>query len=66
MQEAVALYDPGVQVIVYVFLLSKTGNSLAVWKRKLKIPEDVQEVHAEDIEMTKELLDPHYPVYVDE
>lgn len=65
-QETVALYDPGMQVIVYVFLLSKTGNSLAVWRRKLGVPESLRMAHMEDVARTKELLKSSYPVYVDE
>ncbi|KAL6309541.1 hypothetical protein BKA93DRAFT_722729 [Sparassis latifolia] len=66
LQESVALYDPALLVIVYVFLLSKTGNSLAVWRRKLAVPETVRLAHEEDILRAKEMLKTNYSVYVDE
>ena len=66
LQESVALYDPAVQVIVFVFLLSKTGNSMAVWRKKLTVPEALRMAHEQEIEATKEDLDDDYPVYLEE
>ncbi|CDO75605.1 hypothetical protein BN946_scf184858.g45 [Trametes cinnabarina] len=65
LQESVALYDPAFQVIVFVFLLSPSGNSMALWRRKLTVPDSLREEHRDDILAVKaELKD--YPVYVDE
>ncbi|KAH9938059.1 uncharacterized protein B0H18DRAFT_1132611 [Fomitopsis serialis] len=66
LQESVTLYDPAEQVIVFVFLLSNSGNSMAVWRRKLSVPEALRETHDEDIQATKAELEADYPVYVDE
>lgn len=66
LQESVALYDPAVQVIVFVFLLSPTGNSMAVWRRKLALPEALRAAHEQEIEEAKADLDEDYPVYVEE
>ncbi|KAH9899851.1 hypothetical protein C8Q73DRAFT_681273 [Cubamyces lactineus] len=65
LQESVSLYDPAFQVIVFVFLLSPSGNSMALWRRKLNVPDSVRDAHHDDILAVKaELKD--YPVYVDE
>ncbi|KAF7301511.1 hypothetical protein MIND_00716500 [Mycena indigotica] len=37
LQESVALYDPAATTLVFVFLPSKSGNSLAMWRRKIPI-----------------------------
>lgn len=66
LQESVALYDPAVQVIVFAFLLSPTGNSMAVWRRKLAVPEALRAAHEQGIEEAKADLDEDYPVYVEE
>jgi len=66
LQESVALYDPASQVIVFVFLLSRSGNSMAVWRRKLAIPENLRHTYEQDIAMTKGRLQEDYPVYVEE
>lgn len=66
LQESVALYDPAVQVIVFVFLLSKSGSSMAVWRRKLDIPLPLQQAYEQQISTLKANLEPDYPVYVEE
>ncbi|KAF8491424.1 hypothetical protein JB92DRAFT_3128370 [Gautieria morchelliformis] len=38
LQESIALYEPDRQVLVFVFLISHTGNSVAMWRRKVLIP----------------------------
>ncbi|KAI0638205.1 hypothetical protein C8Q77DRAFT_1153873 [Trametes polyzona] len=65
LQESVALYHPAYQVIVFVFLLSPSGNSMALWRRKLEVPEAVRAAHHDEIiDVMSELKE--YPVYVDE
>lgn len=65
MQESVKLYDPAFQVIVFVFLLSPSGNSMALWRRKLEVPDSVRDAYYEDILQVEAELKT-YPVYVDE
>lgn len=66
LQESVALYDPAKQVIVFIFLLSESGNSMAIWRRKIPVPEDLQADYEGFIAETKAELQPNYPVYVEE
>jgi hypothetical protein len=66
LQESVALYDPAKQVVVFIFLLSKSGNSMAIWRRKLPVPEILQTAYKGPIAETKAKLQPNYPVYVEE
>ena len=66
LQESVALYDPAKQVIVFIFLLSKSGNSMAIWRRKIPVPEILQTAYKDDIADLKARLQPNYPVYVEE
>ncbi|EIW61940.1 uncharacterized protein TRAVEDRAFT_163588 [Trametes versicolor FP-101664 SS1] len=65
MQESVKLYDPAFQVIVFVFLLSPSGNSMALWRRKLEVPDSVRDAYYDDILQVEAELKT-YPVYVDE
>ena len=65
LQESVALYDPAKQVIVFIFLLSKSGNSMAIWRRKISVPEMLQTAYKNDIAEVKAELRPNYPVYVE-
>ena len=60
------LYDPAYQVIVFVFLLSPSGNSMAVWRRKLDVPDALRDTNMDDILAAKAGLKTTYPVYVDE
>lgn len=66
LQESVALYDPAKQVIVFIFLLSKSGNSMAIWRRKIPVPEILQTAYKGPIAELKSRLQPNYPVYVEE
>lgn len=65
MQESVKLYDPAFQVIVFVFLLSPSGNIMALWRRKLEVPDSVRDAYYDDI-LNVEAELKTYPVYVDE
>ena len=66
LQESVALYDPAKQVIVFIFLLSKSGNSMAIWRRKIPVPDLLQAAYKGHIAETKAGLEPNYPVFVEE
>ncbi|TFY80745.1 hypothetical protein EWM64_g3267 [Hericium alpestre] len=65
-QESIGFYDPMVQVIVFVFLPSKTGNSVAMWRRKVTVPPGVRLAHVQEIKLAMAALKKDYPVYVDE
>ncbi len=66
LQSSVTLYDPTFQVIVFVFLLSPSGNSMAVWRRKLNVPDALRDTNQDEILAVKAGLKTNYPVYVDE
>ncbi|RDX55635.1 hypothetical protein K466DRAFT_481869 [Polyporus arcularius HHB13444] len=66
LQSSVTLYDPAFQVIIFVFLLSPSGNSMAVWRRKLNVPDAVRDANLHEILAVKAELKRSYPVYVDE
>ena len=66
LQESVALYDPAKQVVIFIFLLSKSGNSMAIWRRKIPVPDILQTAYKDPIAETKAGLQPNYPVYVEE
>ncbi|KAJ3898002.1 hypothetical protein F5879DRAFT_1012829 [Lentinula edodes] len=42
MQESAAFYDPTAQAIVFVFLPSQSGNSVAMWRRKINVPNNMR------------------------
>lgn len=48
-QEGIAKYDPSTTFIVYIFLLSPTGNSMGIWKRKLPIPAELRNEYAGEL-----------------
>lgn len=67
MQESVVFYDPAVQVIVYVLLPSKSGNSVAMWRRKIKVPNNARLMYQAHINQAVAALkkEEDYVVYVD-
>ncbi|KAA1466285.1 hypothetical protein DENSPDRAFT_831093 [Dentipellis sp. KUC8613] len=65
-QESIGFYDPAMQVIVFIFLPSKTRNSIAMWRRKITVPNSVRLAHVREIELAKAALRKDYPVFVDE
>lgn len=55
---SVESYDPAVQVVVFVFLPSVTGNSVAMWMRKPDVPNSLQLLLENEIQFAmKELRD---------
>ena len=68
LQVSVISYDPAITVIVFVFLPSKTGNSVAVWRRKLIVPNNTRLRFQKELDIALSgLKDPKsYLVYVDE
>ncbi|KAI0084173.1 hypothetical protein BDY19DRAFT_898814 [Irpex rosettiformis] len=65
-QESVVTYKPHLQVIVFVFLLSNSQNSMAVWRRKVTIPEGVRAAHRREIAHIMEVIPQDKTVFVDE
>jgi hypothetical protein len=51
LQDSVAFYDPAVQVIIFVFLPSKSGNSVAMWRRKVNVPNNVRLILQHEINL---------------
>lgn len=66
LQKYVVSYKPASHVLVFVFLLSKTGNSLAIWRKKLTVPQEIFEANAEIIERALEMQERGPVVYIDE
>jgi hypothetical protein len=66
LQESVAFYDPATQVIVFVFLPSKTGNSMAMWRRKIKVTPGTRSAHQPQLKSAIGNLRKDYIVHVDE
>ncbi|ETW83832.1 hypothetical protein HETIRDRAFT_170294 [Heterobasidion irregulare TC 32-1] len=65
-QESIGFYDPARQVIVFTLLPSASGNSVAMWRRKVSVPTNLRLAWAREIELAKAALMKDYPVYVDE
>ncbi|KAK1236648.1 hypothetical protein PQX77_000004 [Marasmius sp. AFHP31] len=42
LQESVICYDPAEQVVLFVCLPSSTGNSIAIWRRKIPVPNNTR------------------------
>ncbi|KAF9076449.1 hypothetical protein BDP27DRAFT_1313346 [Rhodocollybia butyracea] len=68
MQESVAFYDPSAQVIVFVFLPSKSGNSVAMWRRKINVPNNTRLMLQAETTLALAALrrEEDYVVHVDE
>ncbi|KAF9263600.1 hypothetical protein L218DRAFT_864544 [Marasmius fiardii PR-910] len=68
LQESVVFYDPAVLVIVFVFLPSSTGNSVAMWRRKIPVPNNTRLSFQAHINQALAGLrrDSDYIVHVDE
>ncbi|EKM59051.1 uncharacterized protein PHACADRAFT_249227 [Phanerochaete carnosa HHB-10118-sp] len=66
LQESVVCYKPMSKVVVFVFLPSKSGNSMAVWRRKLPVPESVRMANKDALEYVISTLPEEKIVYVDE
>ncbi|KAG5729724.1 hypothetical protein E4T56_gene1065 [Termitomyces sp. T112] len=68
LQHSILATDPAQQTIVFVYLLSRTGNSVAMWRRKLQVPKDVRQKHLQAIKKVKAGLRPDkdYRIHVDE
>lgn len=66
LQESVATYDPAVTVIVFVFLPSKSGQSMAMWRRKIAVPNNLRLAYVAEITQAMRALKKDYVCTVDE
>ncbi|KAF9534908.1 hypothetical protein CPB83DRAFT_755141 [Crepidotus variabilis] len=68
LQESVAFYDPSEFAMVFIFLPSQTGNSVAIWRRKINVPDSARRKYRPEIDAIKRTLRPvkEYVVMVDE
>ena len=66
LQESIVCYNPAKQVIVFVYLLSKSGNSMAIWRRKCPIPEPIRTANKGVIDRAVSRLNTNEVIYVDE
>ncbi|EIN10852.1 hypothetical protein PUNSTDRAFT_119717, partial [Punctularia strigosozonata HHB-11173 SS5] len=67
LQESVLFYKPAEEVVVFVFLLSPSRNSMAVWRKKIAIPDDLRIRYSKEIQSaTRSLRADYGPLHVDE
>ncbi|KAH8118350.1 hypothetical protein DFH11DRAFT_1540546 [Phellopilus nigrolimitatus] len=66
LQESLAFYEPSTQVLVFVFLLSKSQNSMAIWRRKLPLPNNLRLTYGPQIAQATAGLKKKYPIHIDE
>jgi hypothetical protein len=67
LQESIANYNPESQTLVFVFLLSESGNSLAMWMRKLCVPNAIRKQNSGEIAtLMKSLATRTHVIAVDE
>lgn len=68
LQESVAFYDPSAQVMVFVYLPSESGNSIAIWRLKINVPDKTKAKYKAEINEMVKSLPKHtdYIVCVDE
>lgn len=56
LQESIAFYEVDNQVLVFIFLLSPSKNSMAVWRRKIVIPNAVRTQNRTELTKVAKLL----------
>lgn len=66
LQVSVGYYNPTTHVIVIVYLPSPSGNSVAIWRRKLPIPDNIRLSHQAQITQVMSSLNKPYIVHVEE
>ena len=62
------MYDPKEQVLLFVFLLSASKKSMAIWRRKLPVPDYIRRESRREFEIAMSgLRDPEdYEIFIDE
>ena len=66
LQESVAFYDPAVEVLIFVFLPSENGNSVAMWRRKIKVPSNSRLTFSSELSLVMTALRKDYVIHVNE
>ncbi|KAH7887984.1 hypothetical protein F5I97DRAFT_1806123 [Phlebopus sp. FC_14] len=66
LQESVGYYNPAVHIVIFVFLPSPSGNSLAIWRRKIPIPNSIRLAYQAQITQAIASLRKDYPVLIDQ
>lgn len=66
LQEFVGYYDPAEYTLVFVLLPSPSGNSVAIWREKVRVPPEARIGRTPDVDLAKAALRKEYPVTVDE
>ena len=66
LQESLAFYHPDMEVLIFVFLVSDSGKSMAMWRRKLIVPNNVRLTYGPQINQAISGLSKQYPIYIDE
>ncbi|KAG6832905.1 hypothetical protein H0H92_004789 [Tricholoma furcatifolium] len=68
LQHSILACDPANQTLVFIYLLSWTGNSVAMWRRKLQVPKEVRQKYLQVVGQVKGGLRPdkEYRIHVDE
>lgn len=66
LQESVGYYNPAMHIIVFVLLPSPSGNSVAIWRRRLPIPNNIRLAYQAQITQAVASLRKEYLVFVDE
>ncbi|KAF5393778.1 hypothetical protein D9757_000242 [Collybiopsis confluens] len=68
LQESVAFYNPAAQVVIFIFLPSPSGNSVAMWRRRINVPNNTRLMLQAEISLASIALrrDEDYVVHVDE
>ena len=66
LQRSILRYNPAEKAVVFVYLLSRSGNSMAMWRRKCPIQEGVRERYQGVIDRAVQSLDTRAVILVDE
>lgn len=66
LQESVGYYNPAMHIVVFVLLPSPSGNSVAIWRRRLPIPNNIRLAYQAQITQAMASLRKEYPVFMDE
>ncbi|KAF8665824.1 hypothetical protein AX16_000267 [Volvariella volvacea WC 439] len=68
LQRSVAVYDPAKQVVVFPYLISQSGSSVAIWRHKVNIPESASNRMEQQIKkvVTKLPKLKEYVIHLDE
>jgi len=68
LQESVAFYNPMTTAIVFVYLPSASGQSLAIWRRKVTVPDAYKSRYQTEVASISRGLrkEKDYVCYVDE